>query len=136
MKFGMTTRHKIVFWSLHAAHAQNFLLMIHVDGSYQHMSPIKYHTITWHRVMILLLSIDEIYLVFRKALLYTFGEHTIRCKKFPDFKYKRDFVTDVLFDIFRWTWVSVKKETPMNFLIDPQEGRSALRQACSGVRDG
>lgn len=83
------------------------------------MPPIEYHTILLHRVKILLLSIDEIYLVFRKALLYTFGEHTIRYKKLPDFKYKCDFVRDVLFDIFRRTWVSVKKKTPMNFLIDP-----------------
>jgi hypothetical protein len=38
-------------------------------------------------------------------------------------------VRDVLFDIFRRAGISVKKEAPVNFLTDPQEGRSTLRPA-------
>jgi hypothetical protein len=36
---------------------------------------------------------------------------------------------DVLFDIFRHAGISVKKETPENFLTDPQDRRSTLRPA-------
>jgi hypothetical protein len=35
----------------------------------------------------------------------------------------------VLFDIFRRVGISVNKEAPVNFLIDPQKGRSTLRPA-------
>jgi hypothetical protein len=35
----------------------------------------------------------------------------------------------VLFDIFRRAGISVKKDAPVNFLTDPQEGRSTLRPA-------
>ncbi|KAK2439585.1 hypothetical protein QL285_024234 [Trifolium repens] len=38
-------------------------------------------------------------------------------------------VRDVLFDIFRRAGIYVKKEAPVNFLTDPQEGRSTLRPA-------
>ncbi|KAM0063138.1 putative exostosin [Helianthus debilis subsp. tardiflorus] len=33
------------------------------------------------------------------------------------------------FDIFRFAGISAKKETPVNFLTDPLEGRSTLRPA-------
>ncbi|RHN43589.1 hypothetical protein MtrunA17_Chr8g0389551 [Medicago truncatula] len=65
--------------------------------------------------MIPLFLIDEVRLVCRK-MLNIFGEHVVHCKKFLGFKYIHDFVRDVLFDIFRREEVSVKKETPMNFL--------------------
>ncbi|KAJ0793296.1 putative tetratricopeptide-like helical domain superfamily [Helianthus annuus] len=45
------------------------------------------------------------------------------------FKYRHDLVRDVLFDIFRCAGISAKKETPVNFLTDPLEGRSTLRPA-------
>jgi hypothetical protein len=35
----------------------------------------------------------------------------------------------VFFDIFRHAAISMKKNAPMNFLINPQEGRSTLRPA-------
>jgi hypothetical protein len=38
VKFDMTTRQKTVFGCLQAAHAQNFLLAIQIDGLGQHMS--------------------------------------------------------------------------------------------------
>jgi len=67
--------------------------------------------------------------VCRKACLDTFGEHVVHCKELHDFKYIHDFVRDVLFDIFRRAGVSVKKETPVNFLTDPLDRRSTLRHA-------
>ena len=48
---------------------------------------------------------------------------------FLAFKYIYDFVRDVIFDIFRWAWVSVEKEVPVNFLIDLLDRRSTLRPA-------
>jgi hypothetical protein len=54
-----------------------------------------------------------------------FGEYAVHCREFSDFKYRHDFVRDVLFDVFKRACVSVKKEAPMNFLIDPLEGRSS-----------
>lgn len=49
--------------------------------------------------MIPLFSIDEVFPVCRKACLDTFGEHTIHCNELPGFKYRHDFVRDVLLDI-------------------------------------
>ena len=40
--------------------------------------------------------------------------------------YRYEFVMDVLFNIFKSARVSMKKEDPVNFLTDPQEGRSTL----------
>jgi hypothetical protein len=40
-----------------------------------------------------------------------------------------DFVRNVLFDIFRRAGILVKKEAPMNLLIDPLDRRSTLRPA-------
>jgi len=53
-------------------------------------------------------------------------EHTVHCKKFIAFKYIHDFARDVIFDIIRWTEISVKKEVHANFLIDPLDRRSTL----------
>jgi hypothetical protein len=36
-------------------------------------------------------------------------------------------VKNILFDIFRCVRIYMKKEALVNFLIDPQEGRSTLR---------
>jgi len=93
------------------------------------MSPVEYHTILIYRLMIPLFSIDEVCPVCRKACLDTFWEHVVHCKELPDFKYRHDFVRDVLFDIFRREGVSVKKEAPVNFLTGPLERRSILRPA-------
>lgn len=35
----------------------------------------------------------------------------------------------IMFDIFSWAKISVKKEAPMNFLIIPHERRSTFRPA-------
>ncbi|MCH82695.1 auxilin-like protein [Trifolium medium] len=87
----MTSRQKVGFGCLQASHAQDFLLVIPVDGLGQHMS-----------------QVDSLW-------------------EFPGFKYRHEFVRDVLWDIFNRAGVFVKKEAPMKFLIDPQEGRSTLK---------
>jgi hypothetical protein len=79
--------------------------------------------------MIPLFSKDEVCPVCRKACLDTFGEHAVHYRELPGFKYRHDLVRDVLFDIFRRAEISVKKEAPVNFLTDPQEGISTLRPA-------
>ena len=119
VKFDMTTRQKTTFGCLQATHAQDFLLAIPIDGLSQHMSPVEYHTILIYRLIIPLFPIDEVCPVCRKVCLDTFGEHVVHCKELPDFKYRYDFVRDVLFDIFRW----------VNFLTHPLDRRSTLRPA-------
>jgi len=41
VKFDTTPRKKVVFWYLQAAHVCDFLLVIHIDGLYQCMSPTE-----------------------------------------------------------------------------------------------
>ncbi|PNY15245.1 auxilin-like protein [Trifolium pratense] len=103
------------------------LFIIPIDGLGQHMSPIEYRTILRYRIMIPIFPIDEVCPVCRKACLDQFGEHAVHCKELPGFKYRHDFVRDVLCDIFKRVGVSVKKEAHVNFLTDPQEGRLTLR---------
>ncbi|KAK2372319.1 hypothetical protein QL285_073465 [Trifolium repens] len=79
--------------------------------------------------MIPLFPKDEVFPICRKTCIDTFGEHASHCREFPCFKYRHDLVRDVLFDIFRRARISVKKEAPVNFLTDPQEGRSTLHPA-------
>ncbi|KAK2455796.1 hypothetical protein QL285_003218 [Trifolium repens] len=129
VNFQLTTRQKVVFGCLQAAHAQDFLLTIPIDGLGQHMSPVEYRTILKYRLMIPLFPVDEVCPVCRKACLDKFGEHAVHCRELPGFKYRHDLVRDVLFDVFKRAGVSVKKEVPVNFLTDPLEGRSTLRPA-------
>ena len=56
-------------------------------------------------------------------------EHAVHCRELPGFKYRQDFVRDVLFDVCRRVGISAKKEAPVNFLTDPSDGRSILRPA-------
>ena len=52
----------------------------------------------------------------------------VHCKELPSFKYIHDFVRDVLFDIFKWAGVPVKKKnTLVYFLIDPLDRKSTFR---------
>lgn len=68
--------------------------------------------------MINLFFIDEVCFVCRKMCLITFGEHTIHYKELSNFKYQHDLVIKILFDIFQWIGISMKKETPMNILTN------------------
>nr|GEU37507.1 putative exostosin-like protein [Tanacetum cinerariifolium] len=63
------------------------------------------------------------------ACLDSFGEQAVHYKEISGFKYRHDMVRDVLLDVCRRAEISVKKEAPMNFLIDPLDGRSTLRPA-------
>ncbi|KAJ0799682.1 putative exostosin [Helianthus annuus] len=74
-------------------------------------------------------TVDEPCPVCRKACLNSFGEHAIHCKELPGFKYRHDWVRDVLCDVLKRAGISAKKEAPVNFLTDPLEGRSTLRPA-------
>ncbi|GJW89039.1 putative reverse transcriptase domain-containing protein [Tanacetum coccineum] len=107
----------------------DFLLAIPIDELGQHMSLVEYRTILKYRLMIPLFLVDAICPVCRKACLESFGEHVVHYKELPGFKYRHDMVRDVLFDICRRVGISAKKEAPMNFLIDPSDGRSTLRSA-------
>lgn len=91
------------------------------------MSLVEYRTILRHLFMIPLFHIDEVCPSCLKTCLDTFGEHMIHYRELLDFKYGHDLVRDVMLDIFRCVGVSVKKETLVNFLTDPLEGRSTLK---------
>nr|GEY62047.1 putative reverse transcriptase domain-containing protein [Tanacetum cinerariifolium] len=134
--FDMTMRKKAVFECLRAPHAQDFRLVIHIDGIGQHMSPVEYHNILKYRLMILLFSVDAICPVCRKACLDFFGEHTIHCKELLRFKYRHDMVKDIFFDICRRARISAKKEAHVNFLTDPSNERSTLRPTTFWFLDG
>ncbi|GKB22858.1 hypothetical protein Tco_0862259 [Tanacetum coccineum] len=127
--FDMTVRQKAVFKCLRAPHAQDFLLYIPIDGLGQHMSPVEYHTIIKHHLIILLLPVDAICPISRKACLDSFGEHAVHCKEITCFKYRHDMVMDILFNICRCVGISIKKEAPVNFLTDPSDRISTLRPA-------
>jgi hypothetical protein len=71
--------------------------------------------------MIPLFPADEACLICRKACLDRCREHAIHCRELSDFKYRHDFVRDVLFNVFKCLRVSLKKEEHVNFLMDPQE---------------
>jgi hypothetical protein len=64
-----------------------------------HMSPIEYRNILKYLMMIPL---------------------------FSSFKYKHDLVR-CPFYVFKCAWISVKKETSVNFLTDPLDGKTTLR---------
>ena len=75
------------------------------------MSLVVYLTILIYRLVIPSLSIDEVCHVCRKACLDTFEKHAIHCKKLFGFKYRHEFVRDVIFIFLaRRVRVSVKKE--------------------------
>jgi hypothetical protein len=83
-------------------------LILAIPGLRQHKSPTGYY-------------FDEVCHVCRKERPDNFGEHVLHCREFPGFKYRHDFVPDVLFYIFRRAGISTKKEAFVNFLTDPRE---------------
>ncbi|KAJ0843465.1 putative reverse transcriptase domain, exostosin [Helianthus annuus] len=128
-KFVLYPRQRVVFECLRAPHAQDFLPVAPIEGLSQHMSAVEYRAILRYRLMIPLFPVDEPCSVCRKACLDSFGEHAIHCKELPGFKYRHDWVRDVLCDVLKRAEISAKKEAPVNFLTDPLEGRSTLRPA-------
>ncbi|KAJ0587678.1 putative exostosin [Helianthus annuus] len=127
--FDLSPRQKAVIGCLKGPHAQDFLTVISIEGLGQCMSAVEYRAILKYRLMIPMYSEDETCLIFRKACMDKYGEHAIHCKELPGFKYRHDWVRDVLGDILRRAGISAKKEAPVNFLTDPMEGRSTLRPA-------
>ncbi|KAJ0755586.1 putative exostosin [Helianthus annuus] len=93
------------------------------------MSAVEYRTILKYRLMIPMYPEDETCPICRKACMDKYGEHAVHCKELPGFKYRHDWVQDVLGDILRRAGISAKKEAHVNFLTDPMEGRSTLRPA-------
>ncbi|RHN39747.1 hypothetical protein MtrunA17_Chr8g0347241 [Medicago truncatula] len=73
--------------------------------------------------MILLFHIDDMHPVCRKVCLDTFKEHAVHCKELHGFKYKHDFVKNVIFDISKRVRVSVKKDGHVIFLTDSLDRR-------------
>jgi len=63
------------------------------------MSRVEYLTIFRYFLLISLFAIDEV----------CPGEHLVHGKEFLTFRYINDFVRDVLFNIFRWMEIYVKK---------------------------
>ncbi|KAK2422468.1 hypothetical protein QL285_033000 [Trifolium repens] len=96
LNFQLTTRQKAIFGCLQAANAQDFLLAIPIEGLTQHMYSVEYSTVLKYR-MIPLFPIDNVCFVCRKACLDRFGEHAVHCRGLPSFKYRHDFVRNVLF---------------------------------------
>jgi hypothetical protein len=127
--FGLTARQKAVLESTRTPFAQEFLSAVPIEGLGQHMSAVEFRAILKYRLMIPLFPDDAPCPVCRKACLDSFGEHAVHCRDLPGFKYRHDFVRDVLFDILKRAGISAKKEAPVNFLTDPRDGRSSLRPA-------
>ncbi|XP_022032741.1 uncharacterized protein LOC110933848 [Helianthus annuus] len=127
--FDLSPRQKAVIECLKGPHAQDFLTVIPIEGLGQCMSAVEYRAILKYRLMIPMYLEDEICPICRKGCMDKYGEHAIHCKELPGFKYRHDWVRDVLGDILRRAGISAKKEAPVNFLTDPMEGRSTLRPA-------
>ncbi|GJW30502.1 hypothetical protein Tco_0047377 [Tanacetum coccineum] len=71
--FDMTMRQKAVFECLRAPHAQDFLLVISIDGLGQHMSAVEYDIILKYHLLIPLFLVDKIYPVCCKAFWIPLG---------------------------------------------------------------
>ena len=127
--FELSSRDKAVIECLKGPHAQDFLTVIPIEGLGQCMSAVEYRAILKYRLMIPMYPEDETCPICRKTCMDKYGEHAIHCKELPGFKYRHDWVRDVLWDILRRAGISAKKEAPVNFLTDPVEGRSTLRPA-------
>ncbi|KAL8252388.1 hypothetical protein R6Q59_036081 [Mikania micrantha] len=127
--FDLSPRQKAVFECLKGPHAQEFLTVIPIEGLGQCISAVEYRSILKYQLMIPMYPEDETCPICRKACMDKYGEHAVHCKELPGFKYRHDWVQDVLWDILRRAGISAKKEAPVNFLTDPMEGRSTLRPA-------
>ncbi|KAJ0534391.1 putative exostosin [Helianthus annuus] len=127
--FDLSPRQKAVIECLKGPHAQDFLTVIPIEGLGQCMSAVEYRAILKYRLMIPMYPEDETCPICHKACMDKYGEHAVHCKELPGFKYRHDWVRNVLGDILRRAGISAKKEAPVNFLTDTMEGRSTLRPA-------
>lgn len=120
---------KTVFDCLRAPHAQDFLIVVPIEGLGQCMSTGEYRSTLKYSLMIPLFPEDEPCPVCKKACLDNFGEHALHCKELPGFKYRHDLVRDMLFDVLKRAGIAAKKEAPVYFLTDPNDRRSSLQPA-------
>lgn len=127
--YKLSERHKAVFGCLQAAHAQDFLLAIPIEGLGQKMPPLEYRSILKYRLMIPIYPSDSRCPACITGCLDSYGEHAVHCKVDPGFKYRHDHVRDILYDVLWRAGISAKKEAVVNFLTDSLEGRSILRPA-------
>lgn len=58
------------------------ILGVLVDRLDKHIPPIEYRTISRYSLMVPLSSINDVFLVYHKAFMDTFGEHAIHYIKF------------------------------------------------------
>ncbi|XP_022020172.1 uncharacterized protein LOC110920260 [Helianthus annuus] len=99
--FHLSPRQKAVIECLQRPHAQDFLTVIPIEGLGQRMSAVEHQSILKYRLMIPMLPNNKTCPVCRKACLDKYGEHALHCRELPGFKYRHDFVRDVLMDILR-----------------------------------
>ncbi|KAJ0869042.1 hypothetical protein HanRHA438_Chr11g0484841 [Helianthus annuus] len=97
--FDLSPRQKAVIECLKGPHAQDFFTVIPIEGLGQCMSAVEYRAILKYRLMIPMYSEDETCPVCHKACMDKYGEHAIHYKELPGFKYRHDWVRDVLEDI-------------------------------------
>lgn len=64
------------------------------------MSVVEYFIILRTCLLIPLFLINEACLVCHMVFIDTFGEHTFHCREFLGFKFRHNFVKDLMFDIF------------------------------------
>ncbi|KAM0000884.1 putative exostosin [Helianthus debilis subsp. tardiflorus] len=107
--FHLSPRQKTVIECLQRPHAQDFLIVIPIEGLGQRMSAVEYRSILKYRLMILMFPNDETCPDCRKACLDKYGEQALHCRELSGFKYRHDFVRDPLMDILRrvifgWGW--------------------------------
>lgn len=87
---------------------------------------VEYHNIFRYFFIIFLFLVDEVCPICRKTCFDIFGEHAVHYREFVGFKYRHDFIRDVMFNIFWWDEVSLKKEVFVKFFTDPQNRISAI----------
>ncbi|KAJ0500679.1 putative exostosin [Helianthus annuus] len=99
-----------MFECLRAPLAQDFLSVVPIEGLGQCMSAVEYRVILEYRLMVPLFPVDDSCPVCQKACLDSFGEHAVRCKELPDFKYRHDLVRDVLHDVLKQAGIRHKRK--------------------------
>ncbi|KAF5800885.1 hypothetical protein HanXRQr2_Chr06g0241771 [Helianthus annuus] len=89
--FDLSPRQKAVFECLKGPHAQEFLIVIPIEGLGQCMSAVEYRTILKYRLMIPMYPEDETCPICRKACMDKYGEHAVHCpREFPHGPYGRE----------------------------------------------
>lgn len=91
------------------------------------MSSVEYHDILMYCLMITLFSIDEVYLVFRKACLNTSESTQFIIKSFQDSNKDMNLLEMSFFILLGGQRYLQRKNASVNFFTDPHEERLTLR---------